>query len=1253
MLPLSQPSGPRCDCCGTSINPQFGDFCPRCGYPVNMPKEEHFLEESIRNLQRVATYGGAHATVANLLQRYQARLNVVRQQLYSASVGQNASPISRSEVVLSQPVAPDQSNRQTSNSANIPLHRSSTEHVFIPPQVQPIQPPVASASSAPPRMFSLRSFFADQTINIVSSLGAFLILIGSLSFVVTTTNLFLSFLVLFLVHLVFATVGIVFTRFPSFRFISRIYTAIFALLVPLVGFSGYRLVAGHLIQLSAPTVVAIAAMYAAIVYAILTVSQQYKPFGYLAVVALVLADFALAFALQLNYWWWPIALMPFAFVALLLVHNNGRLFRGNIAVLREPVGVLMYSCVAILCLGILCTYLYATAIDTVGRSFAEIRVAGAIMLLLVLVWTCAYFWLRKQIPWLAVVPYQLLGFVVALAYVFDMQALAYGLLFTALAVFYHVGTLVVRHSLQRFQQVRNHMEGIALVLIAFVPLLVAPLAPLNLLEVVYVGHDILFPLNGNTIFALTALIVSCVLTVSIVLSHTGLHRVPALPHTAWRWVLLLSGLLFTWTYSIVALSFHIVFAYEFLALTLVLLIGTILVRRSISTLWSNPLDVLVLGEAGLTLLLHLKYGIDANIALLFLFAVLSYSVIVYQRRYVLLFVSVVFMLLAFPALVERPRIMLLLGVGLPLGALVLAKIEQNRRGNTTLSGLRITFASLFSWEWPLLASGLFYGIVLCGVDALATTSTVQNWLGIPFSVALEIAVLAFIWYITAALTHRQWMLIVAVGFAIASLLMPSTSPWTLACVTVVATLVALIAGRMVAKTWAIPFYVIALAAAVLTGVYGVSGGINNPFPTAIPDALLLYAIVAYAVLVFERQARWLWLVAVFALWGTVLTARLNTDMFKSVGAQIAFPTYYLTGVALVTGGIALAVGRFSKTKGGASQSGTTAFTWSWPWYCTSLFAIVLTVGWNTLMGGVQVAGATVYGSLFAFILLVCVVMLVERRRELLILPIALVLWGTVQAQWELWQQMGALSILFFLVFVMSYLLSAQGSSLRIFYTLLSFAGQVAILLIIIAQGGLLPNAEALGQVGVGILLLLAVQLFWYGWMRQKKHYWTTYAAGLLVVLTIPWELSMFHLTRIEWLALAPATYLIVIAPFLSRNEHIVQRQRLGQLCSIVGASLLLLPTLWSSFNVPSIQPTLILAGEALALLLLGVTLRTRFFVLSGAALVIVSAMHALFLPSLGLPPSLALTIMGVTLLVIATVLSLARHRLQTVWTSLD
>ena len=1259
MLPVSQPHDPRCDCCGMSVHLQAGDFCPRCGYPVSMPKEEHFLEESIRNLQRVATYGGAQATVTNLLQRYRVRLHSVRQQLYAVPARQNVPSTPRSEVVLSPsmsiPTTSVYADNQVFPVTDIP--RVSAEHATVIPPTQPVQMP---NFSEPQRMFSLRSFFADQTINIVSSLGAFLILIGSLSFVATTTNLFLSFLVLFLVHLVFATVGFVFHCFPSFRFISRIYIAIFSLLVPLVGFSGYRLVAGHLIQLSAPTVVAIAATYAAIVYATLTISQQYKPFGYLAAVALVLADLAIAFAFHLAYWWWPVLLMPLAFVALLSVSKNEHLFRRNTAVLREPVRVLMYACIAVLCLDILYVYPYALILEAIDHSFLEVRVVGIVMFVLLLTWTCTYFWVTKQFTWLAVVPYQLLGLTVALAYVFEVRAVAYGLLFTAIAVCYHLATLIARNSLQRFQQVWNHAEGIALVLVAFVPLLVAPQVPLNLLEVVYSGHDIQFPLNGNTFFALTALAASCILTVSIMLSHTGLRRIPALPQTTWPWLLLASGLLFTWMYSMIVLSFHIAVAYEFLALTLVFLIGTIIVRRSISSAWSNPLDVLILGEATLTLLLYVSYGIDANLALLFLFALLSYGVIVYQRRHIWLFIPMIYMLLAFPALVERPRIMLLLGVGLPLVALVLAKVEQYKRGlaDIVTDGLKITLTSLFSWEWPLLASGLFYGIMICYVDVLVPTSTVQNWLGIPFSVALEMAGLALLWYRVAVLTHRQWMLLVTIGFAVAGLLVPSNPLWVLACVAGIAALLAVGIGRIVAKTWTIPFYVTALAAAVLTGVHGVLGGINTPFPTAIPDALLLYALVAYAILIFERQARWLWLVAVFALWGTVLVARLNADLFKSISAQIAFPTYYLTGVALVTGGIALVAGRLSKTRDGAPSSMLATFTWSWPWYCVSLFAIALTIVWNTLMGGVQIIGMTVYGSLLAFILLACVVVLVERRRELLILPISLVLWGIVQTHWEPWQQMGALSLLFFFVFAIRFIwhllpTQVQGSSRGMWYTLLSFIGQVGILLVIIGQGGLSPDAGALAHVGIGVLLLLAVQLFWYGWGQQEKHYWTMYAAGLVVALAIPWELSTFQLTRIEWLTLAPATYLIVIAPFLAHNERIVQHQRLGQLCSILGASLLLLPTLWSSFSEPSIQPTFILAGEALALLLLGVTMRTRFFVLSGAGLVVVSAMHALFLPSLGLPPSLALTIMGVTLLGLATALSLARHRLQTVWTQLD
>jgi hypothetical protein len=423
-------------------------------------------------------------------------------------------------------------------------------------------------------------------------------------------------------------------------------------------------------------------------------------------------------------------------------------------------------------------------------------------------------------------------------------------------------------------------------------------------------------------------------------------------------------------------------------------------------------------------------------------------------------------------------------------------------------------------------------------------------------------------------------------------------------------------------------------------------GISKPFITAIPDALLLYALVTYAILVFERQSLWLWLVAAFAAWGTSLALSLAAP---GTSLPTSFTAYYLACIALVMGVLGILAGRFIKLKNIA----TPLFTWSWPWYAVSLLTIVITVLWNYSMSSALPA-FLVYSSIVAFIVLTLGITLVERRPILLVVPIALGIWLVVQTHWQLWQQMLAFGILFFLIFAVSSVWrSVSGSKHATFYTVLGLVGQLLVLLAIVGQNGLTSDAGVLGHVGVIVLLLLAIQLFWYGWTQSVKQHWTAYGAGLLVALAIPWELSILHQTRIEWLTLAPATYLIVIAPFLSRDERIPDNHRIGQVCTILGSMLLLLPTLWSSFSDANIEPTFILAGEALALLLIGIGTRVRFFVLTGAALVVVSAMHALFLPSLGLPPSLALTIMGVTLLALATGLSLARHRVQAVWTRLE
>src|SRR5258706_3586428 len=70
---------PHCDCCGLPINPQAGEDCPRCKYPVNFAKEERFLASALQDLQRVANYGDVNMTVRVLTHRYQMRLNYLHQ----------------------------------------------------------------------------------------------------------------------------------------------------------------------------------------------------------------------------------------------------------------------------------------------------------------------------------------------------------------------------------------------------------------------------------------------------------------------------------------------------------------------------------------------------------------------------------------------------------------------------------------------------------------------------------------------------------------------------------------------------------------------------------------------------------------------------------------------------------------------------------------------------------------------------------------------------------------------------------------------------------------------------------------------------------------------------------------------------------------------------------------------------------------------------------------------------------------------
>jgi hypothetical protein len=240
-------------------------------------------------------------------------------------------------------------------------------------------------------------------------------------------------------------------------------------------------------------------------------------------------------------------------------------------------------------------------------------------------------------------------------------------------------------------------------------------------------------------------------------------------------------------------------------------------------------------------------------------------------------------------------------------------------------------------------------------------------------------------------------------------------------------------------------------------------------------------------------------------------------------------------------------------------------------------------------------------------------------------------------------------------------------------TVLGVGGQSLVVLAIITQNGLSADAGSLAQIGVGTLSMLAVLVFTTGRLLpgnvtrrsalqhdEARHqtrvqrarawqHWFSIGAGMLLCMAVSWELAATRQTTLDLLTLAPASYLIIIAPFVTRNDTLIGHQRVGQILAMLGAALLLLPTLWLSFSNTNLLPTLILLGETLVLLLIGITTRIRVFVLSSASLIIIGGLHMLFLQSLGIPTSLALALLGTVLLAIATGFALARHRLQSAW----
>ena len=469
----------HCDCCGLIVDPTVTEDCPRCKYPVKPDKEERFLQSSIHELQSVSAYGGGDLKVDELIRRYESRLNDVRQYLSFLTPAAPAVPVG-AQAPVSTPAllnVPEEVK-----VAPLPV----SQQISLPEEPAVTSPPMKPQQ--PRRVFSWREFFADQAINIVASVGAFLLLIGSLSFTITTSNLFVAFLVLFIVHAIFGITGFVTYRFQTFRFVAIIYTIIFALLIPLVAYSLYRLLIGNHIQFSVPVLIAISATYAAVIYILMAVYQRFIPFAYLGLIALLVADLAVADALNLHYWWWPSMAMILAIPATISLKRGGENiwpFVRHWGVLRDPIRYVMYFIVAASLLSLCIIVMYSLGIDFNGSPSNEIRFSILSITLFLLLWAILSIWLAKRTRLVLVLAYLVLFSVIAFCYALKFEAIGYALAFTCIALLYHGLNRFAGRQPVPFGILSLGLDHIALALVLMVPLISSPFLPIQLFASAY------------------------------------------------------------------------------------------------------------------------------------------------------------------------------------------------------------------------------------------------------------------------------------------------------------------------------------------------------------------------------------------------------------------------------------------------------------------------------------------------------------------------------------------------------------------------------------------------------------------------------------------------------------------------------------------------------------------------------------------------------------------------------------------------
>lgn len=500
---------------------------------------------------------------------------------------------------------------------------------------------------------------------------------------------------------------------------------------------------------------------------------------------------------------------------------------------------------------------------------------------------------------------------------------------------------------------------------------------------------------------------------------------------------------------------------------------------------------------------------------------------------------------------------------------------------------------------------------------------------------------AFAAYLSAVQERQPWLTALAVvyaAFAVGTLPGPHNLAPTLILTFGAAALGALLRLRGVALRWVLAIY----AAGVVASLFAVFR--VEPQHAGMVEALLLiFAAVAYGIAVLERQP----------LVGAAPAAYV-------AGAVLAQPdAHALLPLSLALALLGLVLGRI----GGAQ--------WAWPGYLSAAVAGVFAA---TLGTGSPRFEAL---ALLALALMAYAIAAAESRPD--VLPLAFVAGGLSLAaaasflRWEGWQTVLAFAGLAWLFVALQWVWAAipwlrprggvwwertstvpgqpacQRDPRRTGVALHQWAGSALAVgtaaAAIVRPAGFEPHAASTQAAAVALLSAAAI-LAAQARLAGPRIVW--YLAGELVALAITWEARWLGADNLQAYVLAPGSYQLLIGALLPADAQVGRPARLGQLASLVGSLLLLVPTLIQAFTSGH---ELVYGGfmalEALVVVGVGVGSRSRLLVLVGSSFVGIAAIRgALLAVDSGVPIALVIAAIALLLMGGATWLSTRARREQ-------